>query len=88
MKFSRFIHFSIVIPLFLCFIEVFGRNKKFHTNEWISFNEESSFPSNCHIGGFEKSDNFEGSTYIGRRHIDEEIVIGKVLKEWKAGYCK
>lgn len=44
-----------------------------------------SLPSDCVHGGHEK--NIDG-IYIGRKRIDEELTIGKVLDGWKTGYCK
>lgn len=47
-----------------------------------------SLPDNCHVGGYEESENYQGPLYIGRKMIEEELVIGKVIDKWKSGYCK
>lgn len=47
-----------------------------------------SFPINCVIGGQENSQNYNGTLYIGRKLIGNEMVIGKIIESWKSGYCK
>lgn len=47
-----------------------------------------SLTSDCLVGGYEESDNFKGSLYIGRKRIDSELTIGKVIDAWKSGYCE
>lgn len=44
--------------------------------------------SDCIVGGLEQSDNYKGPLYVGRKQIDSELVIGKVIDSWKSGYCK
>lgn len=47
-----------------------------------------SLPDNCHVGGYEESENYTGPLYIGRKQIEQELVIGKVIDKWKSGYCE
>lgn len=47
-----------------------------------------ALPSDCIVGGLEQSDNYKGPLYIGRKQIDNELLIGKVIDSWKSGYCK
>lgn len=46
------------------------------------------FPANCHIGGWELSDTYNGPLYIGRKQVMQELVVGKVVVPTKLGYCK
>lgn len=47
-----------------------------------------TLPDNCHVGGYEDSENYKGPLYIGRAKIENELVIGKVIAKWKFGYCE
>ena len=47
-----------------------------------------NLPQGCVLGGIEQSKNYKGPLYIGRKQIENELVIGKVINDWKSGYCK
>lgn len=48
----------------------------------------AKFPSNCHVGGYENSSTFTGTTYIARRIVYNEIAVGKAIKELQRAYCE
>jgi hypothetical protein len=56
--------------------------------EWVQMSPKKILPSNCVAGGIEDSQNYKGPLYIGRKQIDNELVIGKVIDVWKTGYCE
>jgi hypothetical protein len=56
--------------------------------EWVQMSPRKVLPSNCVAGGIEDSPNYKGPLYIGRKQIDNELVIGKVIDAWKTGYCE
>ena len=45
-------------------------------------------PPECVSAATEISKNYNGPVHIGRTKIGKELVIGKVLGDWKKGYCK
>lgn len=67
--------------------EINDRLIKFLVN-WVAMNPSKALPSDCHVGGYEKSSNYDGPLYIGRKQIGNELVIGKVIDSWKKGYCE
>lgn len=50
--------------------------------------KNAALPTNCVVGGNEESDNYKGLLYIGRKQIDNELTIGKIIGSWKVGYCE
>jgi hypothetical protein len=56
------------------------------TDGWELMNPNKNLPLDCIIGGYEESDNYKGPLHIGRKTIDNELVIGKVIDAWKSGY--
>lgn len=55
---------------------------------WHQMDPSKEFPANCHIGGWELSDTYNGPLYIGRKQVMQELVVGKVVVSTKLGYCK
>ena len=60
----------------------------FDEGNWVGMNPSKKLPSNCIAGGIEDSESYKGPLYIGRKHIGNELVIGKVIDTWKSGYCE
>jgi hypothetical protein len=56
--------------------------------EWIPMDPSKSIPPNAVVGGSENSENFKALLYVGRKQIDNELVVGKVIDAWKSGYCE
>lgn len=56
--------------------------------DWVQMNSAKPLPINCVVAGLEVSENYKGPLYIGRKQIENELVIGKVIDAWKSGYCE
>lgn len=46
--------------------------------------KNKTLPSNCVSGGVEGTLTLN----IGRKQIEKELVVGKVISDWHSGYCK
>lgn len=55
---------------------------------WIKFNSTLGYPTNCLIAGHESYASYTVDTYIARRRIAHEIVVGKTDKDSMKGYCE
>jgi hypothetical protein len=75
----NFLVVSVVV--FSLISESFGQ-------EWIPMDPSKSLPVNAVVGGSEDSENFKALLYVGRKQIDNELVVGKVIDAWKSGYCE
>lgn len=64
--------------------EISGKSTGDFSKTWIEMNPTKSLPRNCVVGGQEG----DLVLHIGRKQIDNELVIGKVIDSWKSGYCE